>query len=155
MRHVALAVATCLGAGYAPFAPGTVGSAVGLLVYAAVRAAGGGVVEVAAVIVVFAVGVWAASAAERHFGRTDPGPVVIDEVAGMLVTVLFVPVSITGAILAFLLFRVFDVVKPYPANRLERLHGGFGIMADDVMAGVYANVVLRGAWWLAPGWIVG
>ncbi|MCL4847569.1 MAG: phosphatidylglycerophosphatase A [Acidobacteria bacterium] len=155
MRHVALAVATCLGAGYAPFAPGTVGSAVGLLVYAAVRAAGGGAVEAAAVVVVFAVGVWASSVAERHFGRTDPGPVVVDEVAGMLVTLLFVPVSVTGAILAFLLFRVFDVVKPYPANRLERLHGGFGIMADDVMAGVYANVVLRGAWWLAPGWIVG
>jgi phosphatidylglycerophosphatase A len=154
MRHVALAVATCLGAGYAPFAPGTVGSGVGLLVYAAVRAAGGSVVEVAAVVAVFAVGAWAATVAERHFGRTDPGPVVIDEVVGMLVTLLFVPVSIAGALVAFFLFRVFDVVKPYPANRLERLHGGFGIMADDVMAGVYANVVLRGAWWLAPEWIV-
>jgi phosphatidylglycerophosphatase A len=81
--------------------------------------------------------------AERHFGRIDPGQVVVDEVAGMLVTLFLVRVGWLGAFGAFLLFRIADIVKPYPANRLERLPGGLGIMADDVMAGIYANVALR------------
>lgn len=154
MPHVALAVATCFGAGYVPFAPGTVGSAAGLVVYLAVRYAGGGAAELVAIVGVFVLGVWAAHRAERHFGRSDPGPVVIDEVVGMLVTLAFVPVSIAGALVGFFFFRLFDVVKPFPADRLERLHGGLGIMADDVMAGLYANLALRVVWWLAPAWVV-
>ena len=81
--------------------------------------------------------------AERHFGRTDPGQVVIDEVMGMLITLFLNPVGWKGAIVAFLFFRVADVIRPYPANRLERLHGGVGVMADDAMAAVYANLALR------------
>jgi phosphatidylglycerophosphatase A len=92
---------------------------------------------------VFAGGAWAAGLAERHFRATDPGPVVIDEVMGMLVSLFLIPVGWIGVVAAFLLFRLFDVVKPYPANRLERLPGGIGIMADDFMAAVYANVALR------------
>ena len=92
-----------------------------------------------------AAGVWSAGLAEQHFRGTDPGPVVIDEVMGMLVTLFLNPVGWGGAALAFFLFRAFDVLKPYPANRLERLHGGLGIMADDFMAAVYANLVLRAA----------
>jgi phosphatidylglycerophosphatase A len=79
---------------------------------------------------------------------------VIDEVVGMLITLFLVPVSVTGAIIGLLLFRVFDIVKPFPAGKLEELHGGFGVMSDDAMAGIYANLVLRVLWWLAPGWIV-
>ena len=150
--RLSVAVATALGVGYVPFAPGTFGSLAGLVVFAAVRASGLPVVELAAIVVVFLIGAWAASAAETHFGHIDPGPVVIDEVLGMLVTLAFIPVGWPAALTGFLLFRVFDVIKPYPANRFERLHGGFGVMADDAMAAVYANVVLRGVVYLLPGW---
>jgi phosphatidylglycerophosphatase A len=71
----------------------------------------------------------------------------------MLVTLAFIPAGWSAALAGFLLFRVYDVIKPYPANRLEKLHGGFGIMADDFMAGVYANLSLRLLIWLAPAWI--
>jgi phosphatidylglycerophosphatase A len=110
-------------------------------------------VEVGLILLVFAVGVWAGTTAERYFGGIDPGPVIIDEVLGMLVTLAFIPVGLSGAIAGFLLFRIFDVAKPYPAGRLERLHGGLGVMADDAMAAVYANLSLRVVIWLLPGWV--
>ena len=134
MTRLALAIATALGVGFAPFAPGTFGSAVGLLLWAALPTSI--VVQAVAVAVVFIAGTWAAGVTERHYNATDPSAVVIDEVLGMLVTLLLNPVAWPGAALAFVLFRAFDVVKPYPANRFERLHGGFGVMADDAMAGV-------------------
>src|SRR5262245_28257011 len=96
-----------------------------------------------AIVAIFFIGSWGGSVAERYFGRTDPGQVVIDEVMGMLITLFLNPVGWMGAIAGFFLFRIFDVIKPYPANRLERLHGGFGVMADDGMAAVYANLLLR------------
>ena len=102
---------------------------------------------------IFAAGTWAATHAERFFGGIDPGPVVIDEVLGMLVTLAFIPAGWSAVLVGFFLFRVFDVIKPYPANRLEKFHGGFGIMADDAMAGVYANLSLRLLMWLLPAWI--
>jgi phosphatidylglycerophosphatase A len=139
--RAALALATCLGLGYVPFAPGTFGSAAGLLVWAVLpqSAAAHGV----AIVLIFAAGVWSAGIAEQHFRGTDPGPVVIDEVMGMLVTLFMVPVGWPGAAAGFLLFRIFDVIKPPPANRLEHLRGGMGVMADDFMAAVYANIALR------------
>lgn len=141
ITRLGLAVGTVFGLGYAPLAPGTFGSAAGLLVWwllPASDAAQGG-----AILVLFAVGSWAGNIAEHHFGRTDPGQVVIDEVMGMLITLFLNPVGWRGAAAGFLLFRLFDVIKPYPANRLERLHGGVGVMADDGMAAVYANLALR------------
>ena len=102
-------------------------------------------------MICFAVGSWSGSVAERHFATTDPGPVVIAEVMGVLITLLGNPVTWKGAVLGFLLFRIFDVIKPYPADRLEALHGGVGVMADDGMAGIYANVALRGVLYLAGG----
>jgi phosphatidylglycerophosphatase A len=152
--RVSRAVATVLGIGYVPFAPGTFGSAAGLAVFAAVRAAGGPVVEAVTIVLVFLVGAWAATAAETHFGHIDPGPVVIDEVLGMLVTLAFLPVSVTGALVGFVLFRVFDVIKPPPCNSLEALPGGWGVMSDDLMAGVYACVCVRLLAWLAPTWML-
>jgi phosphatidylglycerophosphatase A len=95
-------------------------------------------------------GVWSADRVERELGK-DPAVVVVDEVAGMLVTIAFLDVSVTGAIVAFLIFRVLDVIKPYPAGRLEHLHGGPGIMLDDVMAGVYGNLAMRALIALFPG----
>jgi phosphatidylglycerophosphatase A len=145
-------MATALGVGYVPIAPGTFGSAVGLLIWFALPSSP--LVHAAVIVAIFAVGCWSGSVAERHFGRTDPGHVVIDEVAGMLVTLFLVPVGWIGAVSAFLLFRISDIIKPYPANRLEALPGGIGIMADDVMAGVYANLALRVAL-AAAHWIIG
>jgi phosphatidylglycerophosphatase A len=137
----ALALATALGVGYAPFAPGTFGSAVGLALWWLLPAAP--VVQAAAIAALFALGAWSGTVAERHFGTTDPSAVVIDEVMGMLITLFLNPVGWLGALGAFLLFRIADVVKPYPANVLERLPGGAGVMADDAMAAVYANIALR------------
>ncbi len=152
MTRVALAIATAGGVGYVPVAPGTFGSLIGLLVWALLPPTA--LAQATAIAGVFAIGAWSGTVAERHFKATDPAPVVIDEVLGMLVTLFLIPVGWGGAIAAFVLFRIFDVIKPYPANRLELLHGGFGVMADDGMAAVYANLSLRVL--LASGsWIIG
>jgi len=153
--RIGLFIATCGYLGYVPVAPGTFGSAAGLVVFAAVRWSGSPALELAVIILLFAVGVWSANAAERHFGGVDPAPVILDEVVGMLITLAFLPVNVTGAVVGFLLFRLFDVVKPWPANRLEAVHGGLGVMADDAMAGVYGNVAMRLLVVALPaGWLV-
>jgi phosphatidylglycerophosphatase A len=153
VTRFAVFVATVAYCGYFPIAPGTVGSAAGLLVYLAVWWVRSPVFEVCAIVVLFALGVWAATIAERHFGGIDPGPVVVDEVVGMLITLAFIPVGVSGALIGFLLFRISDIIKPYPAGKLESLHGGLGIMADDAMAAVYANIALRLAILIAPEWL--
>jgi phosphatidylglycerophosphatase A len=151
--RLAVFLATVAYCGYFPIAPGTVGSAAGLIVYLMVWWTRSPIVEIALIAATFIVGTWAAAHAERFFGTIDPGPVVIDEVLGMLITLAFIPVGWPAALAGFVLFRVFDIIKPFPANRLEKLHGGFGIMADDAMAGVYANLALRLLMWLLPAWV--
>jgi len=152
--RLGLFISTCGYLGYVPVAPGTFGSAAGLVVYAAIRWSGSPALEPAVIVLLFAIGVWSSGVAEKHLGGIDPGPVVVDEVVGMLITLALLPVNITGAIVGFLLFRVLDVIKPWPANRFESLHGGLGIMADDAMAGVYGNLAMRLLVMLAPvGWL--
>jgi phosphatidylglycerophosphatase A len=124
-------------------ASGTFGSAAGLVLWWLLPHTA--TAQAVAIIVLLALGSWSGTVAERHFGASDPSQVVIDEVMGMLITLFMVPVGWRGAALAFFLFRAADVVKPFPANRLERLPGGFGVMADDGMAAVYANLALRAA----------
>jgi phosphatidylglycerophosphatase A len=153
VTRLAVFIATVGYCGYFPIAPGTVGSAAGLLVYLLVWWSHSPIVEVLLIVGLFAAGVWAGTKAEQFFGGIDPGPVVIDEVVGMLITLAFIPVGWSGALVGFLLFRVFDVIKPFPAGRFEQLHGGLGVMADDAMAAVYANISLRILMWLAPAWI--
>jgi phosphatidylglycerophosphatase A len=153
MQRLGLFIATCGYLGYAPVAPGTVGSAAGLVVFYAVRATDSYVVELAAIVLLFAIGIWAGTVAEHHLGGVDPGPVVLDEVVGMLITLALLPVNLTGAIVGFLVFRVLDVVKPWPSARFERLHGGLGVMADDGMAAVYGNVIMQILTRLAPAWL--
>ena len=150
LARLATLVGTAGYVGLIPIAPGTFGSAVGLLVYAGVLAANHWAIELTVLMVVVGVGIWAADRLELQLGK-DPGAVVIDEVAGMLVTVAFLDVNVTGAIVAFFVFRVLDVIKPPPAARLENLHGGPGIMFDDVMAGVYGNIVMRALIAFSPG----
>jgi phosphatidylglycerophosphatase A len=150
MRPIALAIATAGGAGFVPVAPGTAGSAVGIVIYFLTRHWPPGW-QATLVVAISVVGVWAASEAARHFNREDPSQVVIDEVAGQLVTVLLLGVGALGAAIGFLLFRVFDVMKPWPVGRLEALPAGLGVMADDLMAGAYGWVVLRAATAAVPG----
>jgi len=147
--YLALSIATC-GVGYLPLAPGTWGSLVGvglflLLVRATPPSALVVVVLVAIVGVTFA-GIWAATRTEQLSGRKDPGKVVVDEVAGQFIALfpltLFTHWSTLAVIVSFILFRFFDIVKPYPANRLQELHGGAGVMFDDLVAGVYGAVIV-------------
>jgi phosphatidylglycerophosphatase A len=163
--YLALSIATC-GVGYLPLAPGTYGSVVGVGLYVLLRGAFMAVLwplagrnhlnllhiayalitlELVAIVLVTMAGTWAASHVERLSGKKDPGKVVIDEVAGQLVALTTMPMDVETwwtIILAFGLFRLFDIIKPYPARRLESLHGGLGIMADDVVAGFYAALVV-------------
>ena len=152
LRRLGVFIATCAHVGYAPFAPGTWGSAVGLLVYYLVRVQGSTAIELAVIAVMMVIGLWAATEAEHHFGGIDPGPVVIDEVIGMLITLALHPVNVFGAVVGFLIFRLLDVVKPWPARRLELLPGGFGVVLDDAMAGVYGNLLMWGAIRFLPMW---
>ena len=152
--RVGVFIATCAYVGLAPIAPGTFGSAAGLAVFAAVRATGSTAVELATIVVLFAVGVWSGTVAERHFGGVDPGPVVMDEVVGMLITLALLPVNVTGAIVGFLVFRILDIVKPWPSAGFEKLPGGWGVMADDGMAAIYGNLVMWGLIAVMPaGWL--
>ena len=152
LRRLGVFIATCAHVGYAPVAPGTFGSAVGLVVYYLVRRQTSTAVELGAIALILVVGLWSATEAEHHFGGIDPGPVVIDEVIGMLITLALHPVNVVGAIVGFFIFRVLDVVKPWPARRLELLPGGFGIVLDDVMAGIYGNLLIWGLVRLLPAW---
>ena len=154
MSHLALLVSTVGYIGFFPVAPGTAGSLAALVLYAVIRWVGEPVFEAAAIVVVFAAGVWASTRAERLLGAEDPGPVVIDEVLGMLVTLAWMPLSLTAVVVGFLLFRVLDVIKPYPARQMERAPGGWGIMLDDAMAGVYGHLVVRLCVWMWPGLMV-
>jgi phosphatidylglycerophosphatase A len=154
MTQLALWIATVLGIGRIPFAPGTFGSIPGVFLSIWLHRLGvPWFVEAGVIVVVFAAGIWAAGEAERHFQLTDPGPVVIDEVLGMLVTLAFIPVNATGALVGFIAFRAFDIVKPFPARNLERLPGGLGIMADDFAAGVWGQIIMRVLVWMLPTWL--
>jgi phosphatidylglycerophosphatase A len=151
--RLGLFVATCGYLGYVPIAPGTFGSAAGLIVFAAVRWTGSPIMEIGLILFLLAIGVWSGNVAEKRLG-VDPAPVILDEVVGMLITLALIPVNFPGAIVGFLLFRLFDVIKPWPANRFEALPGGLGVMADDAMAAVYGNLVMRLLVAVTPaGWL--
>ena len=139
--YLALAIATW-GVGYIPVAPGTFGSLVGLGLFLLL---GSLVPQLIAIAAITWAGIWAASRTERILRLKDPGKVVVDEVAGQMISML--PLSLlavgpvkSGVIISFILFRLFDIFKPYPARRFERLRSGLGIMADDLVAGFYAAV---------------
>ena len=147
--YLALALATW-GVGFLPLMPGTFGSVVGVGLFLGLVEMTGGVVRIGAVLIsVVAVtigGIWAASRTEKVMNRKDPGIIVVDEVAGQLLALLPLTLltrnpPLLAVIVSFTLFRCFDIVKPYPLRRLEGLRGGFGVMCDDLVAGVYAGVI--------------
>ena len=144
-------LASVFGAGYVPVASGTVGSfvtvvAIWLLPLTPLRIA-------VALVVVILVGIWAGSRVERVLGKKDPGVIVIDEVAGMLLSVILLPPTIPVLVTAFLLFRLFDIWKPFPARESQALTGGVGVMVDDLIAGFYTLILIMGALTLFPGWL--
>lgn len=144
--RLAYLLAVWFGCGLVPRAPGTAGTLGALPLYFLVRPLGVGAVLVTAAVVA-AVGVWAASVVAARAGVEDPQIVVIDEVAGVLVALAAAPEGWLGTIAAVVLFRIFDQVKPWPANAAEELPGGLGIVMDDVLAGVWAVAALFGLRW--------
>ena len=140
MRVLHYLIATFLGSGYFPKAPGTAGSLVAVLLFWFLQFPFP--YQMVLLTALFFIGVWSAAYVEKAEGE-DPGKVVIDEVVGQGVALLFVPQQILYYGVSFVLFRIFDIWKPVPVKQLERLPGGWGIMADDVMAGVYANLTIQ------------
>ena len=150
----AKAIATGLGLGYLPIAPGTWGSLGGIVLYFAIeplaKVAGLSfmVTSIVVNLLVAIAGVWAATAMARHLCAKDPGAIVVDEVSGQLIACFaFAPLGWKWLVAAFFLFRAFDIWKPFPARQAESLPEGLGIMADDWIAGAYAAFVLTAARW--------
>jgi len=127
--------------GYLPFIPGTFGSLAGLALYYFVKDSM--FAYVLLVLILAILGFLSAGRAEKVFQMRDPKYVVIDEVVGMLLSLMFLPYDIKLVVSGFFLFRLLDTLKPFPIGRLERLDGSKGIMGDDIMAGLYANIVLQ------------
>lgn len=139
--RLVLALGSGLGTGYAPIASGTFGSALAVAWCFIPGAAQLGVLLPLVVGLLF-LGAKAAERMEAYYGP-DPAEVTVDEVVGQWITFLFLPISTPLLIAGFFLFRIFDIIKPYPARRIDRRRGGWPIMLDDVVAGVYANLVLQ------------
>lgn len=146
---------TTFGVGYIPGAPGTYGSAIGVAIYLGIEWISLGyrtqlseailhATFTAGLVLFVLTGIWASSRSIELLGNSDPSEAVVDEVMGQLITFLFIPFGLTWPFIlaGFMLFRVFDIIKPYPANALENLPGGLGICADDIVAGVYAGMCL-------------
>jgi phosphatidylglycerophosphatase A len=141
--HPASLLATWFGAGLLPGAPGTWGSLAALPFAWAIATLFGPAALLVAAAILFFVGWWAAEQVGRASGVADEGSIVIDEVAGQWLTLSVAPASAAAYVLGFLLFRLFDITKPWPARAAERnLPGGLGVMADDIVAGVYAAALL-------------
>src|SRR5215475_3399902 len=153
---IAVFIATGFGAGFIPFGPGTWGSIVGLLIaYELIKFFGSDAILlqnflIAAGVISAALGLWASHRAEKIFDRKDASQIVIDEVCGQIISFVFIAPYLTRLgqswrwwmLVGFALFRAFDIFKPYPINKLQDLSGGFGVMMDDVLAGIYAAALL-------------
>ncbi len=142
-EKAAVFIATGCYAGFAPKAPGTIGSILGLPVsFLLARTACP--VMITAIVLLIMLSVWTAGIAEKKLGSKDPGCIVIDEIAGMTIALAGIPFQAGPVFLAFIFFRFFDILKPYPISALERkLSGGVGIVADDLAAGLLANLLVR------------
>ena len=135
-----MAIATGVYVGYLPPAPGTLGSLLGLLLLWPLKP---GTVQVMVTLFLIGVGIVVADRAARVIGGQDPPAIVIDEIAGIAVATLLLPPQVQERVVAFVIFRLFDVIKPFPARQAERLPGGFGIVGDDLIAGLYTNLLVR------------
>ena len=141
MQKISKFFATVFYVGFAPVAPGTIASLLGVFLYLIVRNYPALYFSLTAILL--ALGFWSSSVAEKNFSKKDPQEIVIDEFSSMLLVYLFIPFSLKFLIIGFLLFRFFDIVKIPPIKKLESLPGGSGIMLDDIAAAILANLVLQ------------
>lgn len=147
MRPFILTLASGFGTGYAPVASGTFGSLVGIPLFLAVEPLRHTSVALYLLLVAVLIlaAIWIAGRADELYGEHDSGKIVIDEIVGYLVATLFLAPTLPNIVVAFLIFRVLDVVKPYPANAIDaRLQGGAGVVLDDVVSGLYTCLILHG-----------
>lgn len=146
MKIIAKLIATTLGFGYTPVAPGTAGAAFATIIaycFAAYSSWSNVNIFLITLILVFTLlGIWSANHLQDEWGH-DPGKIVIDEAVGIWISLLFIPFGWLNYLLAFVLFRIFDIWKPWIIKKAENLEGGLGVMADDIVAGIFANVVLQ------------
>ena len=143
MKRFILLLATGFGVGYSPIAPGTAGTLVAIPIYYFLSDIPSPLYEIT-LMGFFFLSVWISENAEAFFGKKDDPRIVIDEVMGFLITMLWLPKTILFIILGFFLFRFFDILKPFPIRQWERrLKGGWGVVLDDVMAAIYANIILH------------
>ena len=150
-EKLARALATGAGVGLVPVAPGTFGSLWGLLLAACLQWLEWPLaIHVAVLVGLLAIGVPICGRAARSYGSRDPGKIVYDELAALPWVFLAVPIGLVTGLIGFLLFRLFDIAKPWPVRRLEQLRGGLGIMADDVAAAAYAAALL----WMMHRWLI-
>ena len=141
MRRIAVIIATCFGAGYSPLAPGTVGAAVGLL--PVLILAGWPWIYGLVAALLFFVGVWASGVAEEAFGQHDSPRIVVDEAASIMVTFMGLALTPMKLVIGFVLNSLLYIVKPFPAYGAQSAKAGWGIMLDDLVAGIYGNLLLR------------
>ena len=134
-------MATGAGTGYGPLVSGTYGSLVGVVMFMAMIGWPRWLFLIT-VMGLTALGIWVSDEAERLFEKKDPSYVVIDEIIGLLIAMLFLPFRVKYVLIAFFVFRVMDVIKPYPARQGQELHGGLGIVIDDVVAGIYTGIIV-------------
>jgi phosphatidylglycerophosphatase A len=136
-------LATGFGVGYSPIVSGTIGTLIAIPIYYFLSEIPSPLYEITLIGFLF-LSIWVADQAEIYFGKKDDSRIVIDEIIGFLVTMLWVPKTVRFVIYGFFLFRFFDILKPFPIRRIERtLKGGYGVVLDDVVAGIYACVVLH------------
>jgi phosphatidylglycerophosphatase A len=143
MKHFILLLATGFEVGYSPIAPGTLGTLIAIPIYYFLSEIPSPIYEIT-LIAFFFLSVWISANVEVYYGKKDDQRIVIDEIMGFLITMLWIPRTVYFIIIGFFLFRFFDILKPFPIHQLERkLKGGFGVVLDDVLAGIYANIILH------------
>ncbi|MDP2972326.1 MAG: phosphatidylglycerophosphatase A [Deltaproteobacteria bacterium] len=142
MNRFFLFFSTGFGVGYSPIAPGTLGTLVAIPLYYFLSAISSPLYEIT-LIAFFFLTVWISERAENYFGKKDDPRIVIDEMMGFFIAMLWVTKTPFSILVGFILFRFFDIFKPFPIRRFEKVRGGFGVVLDDVMAGIFANVILR------------
>ena len=142
MRRFIFLLATGFGAGYSPIAPGTLGTLLAIPIYFFLSEISFPLYQLT-LLTFFFLSCWISGQAQQYFGKTDDQRIVIDEMMGFFITMLWVTKTPFFILVGFILFRFFDILKPFPIHRFEKVKGGFGVVLDDVMAGVYANIILH------------
>ncbi len=134
-------ISTFFYVGFIPFIPGTAASLVALLIFLFIK--GNPTMHVLFILFFLCLGSLVTGKAEKLFGKKDPSCVVIDEILGMFISLMLLPYDIRLAVAGFVIFRILDIIKPYPANKFQLYKGSLGIMSDDIVAGIYTNIILQ------------